>query len=812
MEPFHNLATPREDVRSGALDKSVYAASLSDLTRHSDAGRQYWDKSEFTKLTYRTSGLDAALDDIRARLHRGEGSGFRQIESSFGGGKTHSMIAMYHMCQDWDAKAVVIDGMDLDPSTQTVWGEIEKQLDGSVSAMSGMVAPGGGAILEALGKHDRVLILIDEIAHYLDGAKGVPGAAKVGVGESNMAAQTVNFLQKLFNKVSQLPHVCVVISLPGEDQVMEGKYFAQVRRVAGRQKQVVTVASDDDRPHIIRRRLFETDEAIMDERAAKTIRQYVDECVAGHSIPQSEADSYAERFRATYPFTPDVIDVLYGRWGSYPSFQRTRGALRLLSSVVHSLLGSDRPYITLSDIDLRVDVIRNELADHAGENMKSVISSDITSEQSGAARYGDTGVRAARAIFMYSFPAEDRGATKDDIKRAAFTEQDGHHAVGDKLDALRRSLFFLKLTDDGMFRFTANENVNWILDRAKHSVNDTDAEDMERKIIEGRAGSRFRRTYVWPEHHSRIDDIPGLQLVIMKHVDYDYCKRTITNTSPKSGRVNQNALAFVLPAADGVLADSIRMLLAVRDVRGRMGASLKPIDLGVLYTKEKDANDGIDTGLREKYSEVWLPNREDVIRRCSISNIHPKEDRRPFGDVIWEKLVNEFQIAERLDPQLFSGYEGTPEDKFNQLMRTCGERRPASLDVVRVAMERQEPGEAEPEPSPDDTKKPPKPPKAEPEPSPDDVGESEETEPEPPVAGVHCTDVVDRKAVAGWAGSIFVTLGNVPTTTVRLTVDQRSENEFSVHLDMTGKIPREVADSIRESITHGGEYREDESW
>ena len=814
MESFHKIVNPRTDVRNGIMDKSVYAASLGDLLRRSGAGKPYWNRREFDRLTYRTQGLDDALDDIRARLHEGRGNGFRQIETSFGGGKTHSMIAMYHMCRDWDAVPVVIDGMDLDPSDDTIWGEMERQLDGKIGKMSGKVAPGGSAILKLLDRPKPVLMLIDEISHYLDGSKGVVGASNVDVGESNMAAQTVNFLQKLFNKVGQLPRVCVVISLPDRDQVIEKKYYEQVQQVAGRQRQVVTVATDEDIPHIIRCRLFDTDEAVISDRAAGIIKSYVNECVAGRSIQQDEADTYAERFTATYPFTPDVIDVLYERWGSYHSFQRTRGVLRLLSSVVHSLLESDRPYITLSDIDLRVDEIRKELLYHAGSNIESVISADITGRQSGAARLGDAGVRAAKAIFMYSFPAEHKGATRDDIKRAAFTAEDGHHKVGDTLDSMRRSLFFLELTDDMLFRFTHTENINRVIDRAKRSVSGSDADAMERHILQERAGTKFRHTYVWPDHTSRIDDIPGLQLVIMEKADIEYCKKAVTNVSPKSGRVNQNALVFVMPVADGVLSNSIREMLAVHDIRRRIGKALKPADAAILDKTEKGAKGGIEVGLREKYAEVWLPSKDEVIRRCGISGRHPDEDRLPFGDVIWQKLVGEFQIAERLDPELFSGYDGSPEDKFNQMMRTCGERRPASLDVVRAAMERpakpSDSGGSQGAPGGGGGTIVDYPPPGAKRPKPDESEPPKEPAP-PPVAGIHCTDVMDRETVAGW-GSIFITLRDIATTTVRLTVDQRSENEFSVQLDMTGKIPRDVANSIRESVSDDGEYSEDESW
>ena len=190
--------------------------------------------------------------------------------------------------------------------------------------------------------------------------------------------------------------------------------------------------------------------------------------------------------------------------------------LRLLSSVVHSLLKSDRPYITLADIDLNVNEVRAELTDHVGQNIASVVGMDITSEQSNAAQLGEVAVRAARAIFMYSFPAENRGATEDDIKRAAFTGEISHSSVGDILTKMQRRLFYLALTDDGMFRFTHEENINRLIDRALHSVNDVDAEAEERDILGRGTGAKFRKVYVWPEHYVRIDDIAGLQLVILK--------------------------------------------------------------------------------------------------------------------------------------------------------------------------------------------------------------------------------------------------------------------------------------------------------
>ena len=816
MAAFYELIEPREDVKNGIDDMSVYAASLSDLLQRSEAGRRYWDGREFQKLTYKTDGLQEALEDIRLRLHDGRGNGFRQIETSFGGGKTHSMIAMYHMCKEWDALPVVIDGTTLDPATETVWGEMQKQLDGSITDMERKVAPGGAAIIKLLERKKPVLILIDEISHYLDVSTGVT------VGESNVAIQTVNFLQKLFNKVGQMPHVCVVISLPDKDQVLEESYYTQVQMLAGRQRQLITVATDADIPHIIRQRLFKTDEAVVADRSADIIKSYVDTCKAGSSILIGDANEYGERFKDTYPFTPDVIDVLHGRWGSYQKFQRTRGALRLLSSVVHSLLGSDRPYITLSDIDLSVDSVRKELLSHIGANMEFVINTDITSAQSGAIRQGEAGVRAARAIFMYSFPSDKKGATQADIKRAAFTSIITHSEIGDALSTLRRSLFFLELADDDMFRFTPTENINWIIDRATKSVSDSDASDLEYNLIyeaiSKHTGSRFHKVHIWPDDdaQTKIDDIDRLQLLILKNPDKEFCKKTVTTVSVRNGRANQNALVFVMPTTNGALSDSIRKRLAVKSIRHQMGLeSEKHVNKRVLDDTYKKAHGGIERGLRERYADIWLPDKDETVKQCRTDNVQPYDDNIPLDDIIWKKLVSQYQIAVKLDSSVLDIYNGDENEIFRRMMRTRGERRPASINVIEAAMAKKIErdinaaggsgstlGHSITDASiPSDSGS-----------APSRIVDTMPSGEVSHVEGIRCTDTVDIEKIWEWKDSIFEAVRKHCTSTMRLVVEQRNENTFDVALDMTGMIPRKIADGIRGSLSDDGKYDEDAGW
>lgn len=339
MKSFGELVEVRPDVRDGTLDQSAYAASLGDVVSGVDkpAAKEYRDPVRFREMTYETDGMRRVLEDIRTRLQDGRGNGVRQLETSFGGGKTHAMIAMYHECRKWNATPVVIDGQTLDAS-KTLWGEIEMQLDGHIAKMTGHTAPSGTQIYELLsGRNKPILILMDEIFNYIAVATGVM------VGNSDLAAQSISFMQRLNGQLGSLPNVCLVVSLSDRDDVLsadtraakiQNEYYEKLQNITGRHRQLVTVSEYKDISHIIRCRLFSTKENLIEYGAKDTIQYCITQMKNGGSLSADEAKGYAKRFGDTYPFTPDVIDVLHNRWGAYPTFQRTRGVLRLLSLVV----------------------------------------------------------------------------------------------------------------------------------------------------------------------------------------------------------------------------------------------------------------------------------------------------------------------------------------------------------------------------------------------------------------------------------------------------------------------------------------------
>ena len=264
--------------------------------------------------------------------------------------------------------------------------------------------------------------------------------------------------------------------------------FGQLRHVAGRVETTYTPVQEDEITEVIRRRLFSQ---IDMKGAGEAIRDFMDYANQESILPPgTEPSEYRKRFEAAYPFQPEAIDVLYQRWGSYPSFQRTRGVLRLLSFVIHSLKESTIPYISLADFDLSVQEIRQELLKHIGPEYDSVIAADITGQDAGAkkvdAGLGDAykglrlGSRAATTVFLYSFSGgPERGANLGEIKRSATTTGHPSSVLTEAVRDLQEKLFYLQ-HEGGESYFTNQPNLNSILLTRMENINERALDELRK--------------------------------------------------------------------------------------------------------------------------------------------------------------------------------------------------------------------------------------------------------------------------------------------------------------------------------------------
>ena len=621
MLPFYEVAVPHGDILGGRHTPEVFAAKLGEVFK-GKASDEYKDPTQFFENTHETEGLTRLLSVVERRLKGLGGDPVIQIQTPFGGGKTHAQIAMYHKASKWNARRVVIDGAAIDAEKETLWGMLEKQLMGKMDRFNRVTSPGRDALCELLSKQRKpVLILIDELLEYATKAAGVE------VGDSTRAAQTVAFMQELTEAAGILKKVALVLTLPSSamehfDQTAE-RLYSQLQKVSGRVKKIYTPVEDHEIAEVIRHRLFSKFNEV---QAHKAIDEFMVYAKAQSLLPPGEPSVYRERFEASYPFLPETIDVLYHRWGSLRNFQRTRGVLRLLALVIYSLKKKKIPYISLADFDLSVQDIRQELLEHIGMAYDSVISADITGDDVGAKKVdmacGDSyktlklGSRAATTVFMYSFLGEleqnpVKGATLGEIKRSAAIPPYESSAVVEASEKLKRRLFFLQ--DDGeRVYFTTEANLNSILHTKMENLDDVEINACEEKLLKDSISGNTFKVFIWPKDGSGIPDDAELKLVILKEHD-DTLMKEILETKGKGPtiRANRNMLFFLTPLERERMGfyRHLREYLAYRAIDSEKRSELSRAQQQQVRAAYEKAEGALNDRLRRYYRTVFVPEK-----------------------------------------------------------------------------------------------------------------------------------------------------------------------------------------------------------
>jgi hypothetical protein len=692
MKPFHTVAIPDKDILEGRLTMDVFAADLWE-TYSGRAPEEYRDSQTFFKKTYLTEGLKNLLAVVQKRLQGAGGDPVIQIQTPFGGGKTHALIAMYHKAKEWKANTAVVVGTVLS-AEDTVWGTIEKQLTGSVKLLAGNASPGREKIRKVLEKSEPVLILMDEILQY------AIKAAAIKVGESTLAAQTTAFIQELTEVAGTLEKVCVVVALPSSalehfDEKGE-KLFQELQKRAGRVEKIYTPVGENEITRVIRQRLFSS---IDTTSAKKIVSEFIDYAEREGILPAGrEASDYRADFVESYPFSPEVVEVLYERWGTLPTFQRTRGVLRLLSLVIYSLKESSAPYITLSDFDIAESEIRRELVKHIGNEFEGVISSDISSNGSGSklvdkslgkAFQGLTlGSRAATAIFLYSFSGGiERGAHLGEIKRSATTVENPSSVVAEAVDQLKNKLFFLQSQNDKFF-FSNQPNLNRILLTKMENVKDSAVIDSERELLKEEISSSPKlKVFVWPQKPKDIPDNPELKLVVMGDRN-DQLMNEILSTKGETPRIYKNTVFFLTPseAERTHFVEQLKRKIAFEQIEADKTLALAEEQKREIKSSLKREEENVRDGLRRLYRLAFIPTK-DGLRELDIG-IPTYGEKKGIDEEVYDKLRAEQEILEKISPLVIKEKYLKERDYVktslisDSMLKTPGERRTFGNDVL----------------------------------------------------------------------------------------------------------------------------------
>ncbi|NPV88406.1 ATP-binding protein [Coprothermobacteraceae bacterium] len=694
MRPFWEVAIPHEDVSSGSFTMDTFAADLWAVHTQR-APEEYRDPKVFFERTYETKGIQEVAQLAFDRIQGKPRDAVVQLQTPFGGGKTHTLIYVYHRSKEWGAKTFVFSGDKFGADDRTIWEELEFQLTGKVERFAGKTPPGGQKIIEFLAQHQPLVMLIDELHDYLVKAQGAK------VGDSTLATQTLVFVQDLVTAIRQLDRAIAFLSLPASSPYPDEasvQILESLKRVVGRVEMVFSPVADEEVSSVIRRRLFKS---VKEKEAEGLIKQFVDYAGGENLLPQGiEKGKYRDMFMQSFPFQPEVIDTLYTRWGSLPNFQRTRGVLRLLALVVYNLIhsGSRRPYIRLADFDLDDRRIREELVKYIGQEYESVIASDISSERAGAKRVdellGSTykpyrfGTAAATTIFMYSFSGRlERGATIQEIKLSACEVGQPASIVVEALDKLKEHLFYL--SDSGWF-FTNRPNLNKVMLDKMDGITEEEVKEFERQVLVESLNRKFAN-YLWPERPADVPDDESLKLIILRRKDEELMQLIRDNVAQVPRRF-RNTLIFLCGKDDErvVFTEKVKRALAWKMVEADRSLTLTQEQRKDVGEKVRSARDDARHYLRNVYRLVLLPGGSG-FEEVDLG-IATYGDTSKIDEQVYNALRSQSKIVETLSPKLlFDKYLG--EQNFVEtaaiyraLLSAPGELRITSKRVLEEAI------------------------------------------------------------------------------------------------------------------------------
>lgn len=704
LKPWREVLPPHDDVATGNFAASEFAADLYKVAFGGEQDADYADPVEFFKRTYLTEGLVDLIGRAVRRLSGDDNAPpVINLQTNFGGGKTHSMLALWHVAcglpvgnfpQDTQdlltvngytgtkVNRVAIVGNHFSPSgvvkdngtkVNTIWGELAWQLGGPeafalvAQADADRTHP-GTALHELLAKYAPAVILIDEWVAY----------ARSLVGRDDLAGGTFDdqftFAQSLTEAAKGTSGVLLVISIPASSTGDDGDKIVagNAEEVGGthglealkRLQNVVRRVADQWRPassaeayQIVRQRLFTQPDAAALAAIGATARAYVEMYRKyNDDFPRESRDAaYEERIKRTYPIHPELFDRLYEEWSSLERFQRTRGVLRLMSTVIHALwTGEDAsPLIMPGSIPLATANVNSELTQYLQDSWKAIIDADVDGPNSEPARidtakplFGQRSLtkRLARTVFFGAAPtigSAHKGLERQRVFLGTAVPGDVpgnfHSALTQLAD---RATYFYSGSGKYWYDLQAN-----ITRTAKDQAERLHKEDVWAEIVrrlQDQAKSRgdFAGLHVCPQSNADIPDTDEARLVIV-HPKVAHKRGTdspakefaqqATEHRGAANRTNRNMLVYLV--ADEARLDELDS--AVRDYLGWTHVLANEADLDLTQNQKNQATqrqtqaDGtVNSRLLQTFTWALVPTQPDsgapfVIRETKVEGQSP---------------------------------------------------------------------------------------------------------------------------------------------------------------------------------------------
>ncbi|MXZ78951.1 MAG: ATP-binding protein [Gemmatimonadetes bacterium] len=613
LTPWRDIITPHADVAQGNFEQAEFAADLFEVLS-GNAEPEYQDPREFFARTYITQGLRDLLVGAARRLTGGGGDSIIELQTNFGGGKTHSLIALYHLASGAHAKELpgvgdilaeeglslpedvsraVMVGQMISPSKpeqvedsvslHTLWGRMAYQLGGreayELVRADDEAGTNPGAVLRTLFQQcGPAVVLIDEwVAYARQLRDGGDGPLLVG-GDFDTQ---FTFAQALTEAAGAVSNVVVLVSIPASDIEVGAERgrtaLEKLKNVVTRKATQWQPASPDESFEIVRRRLFDPVPAEMARVRDGVIRAYCDmyrDQAKEFPSGVGEAD-YRKRMELSYPIHPELFDRLFDDWSALDKFQRTRGVLRLMALAISQLWqrGDQSLLIMPGNLPMDSGALVSEMKKYLEEAWDPVIKSDVDGANALPLRIDNANShfgrlsatrRAARTVYMGSAPRPD-GKRGVDLKSVVLGCVQPGEPIGQFADALRRlSGEATHLYVDGaQYWYSLQPNVTRMAaDRAASNYSDNHADDeVKVRLANQRDRGDFAAVQVFAEGPGDVpDDDDGVRLVVLEpdathsandeHSPAVALAQSILDQRHGGPRLNRNLLVFVAATAN----------------------------------------------------------------------------------------------------------------------------------------------------------------------------------------------------------------------------------------------------------------------
>ncbi|HEY9872471.1 MAG TPA: Swt1 family HEPN domain-containing protein [Candidatus Obscuribacterales bacterium] len=688
LKSWREIVTPHPDVASGRYQQAEFAADLWQV--YLDEGSdEYRIPTEFFRRTYLTEGLKQLLTNALTRLSGKSGDPVIELQTNFGGGKTHAMLALYHLFFGVSAsdlpglepvfatagvsepaanvKTVVLVGNKISPGqlhqkkdgtvVRTLWGELAWQLGGKegyemVREADETATNPGDNLKQLFNRYAPCLILIDEWVAYarqLHEEKDLPA----GSFDTHFT-----FAQTLSESAKNANRTLLVVSIPSSDIEIGGdrgkEALDRLKNAIGRVESPWRPASAEESFEIVRRRLFQplTDRDLFVARDAvvRAFSEMYRQQSQEFPLECREAD-YERRLKEAYPIHPELFDRLYSDWSTLDKFQRTRGVLRLMAKVIHSLWEQgDRSLLILpANVPMADAQVQSELTRYLDDQWVPVIEKDVDGINSlpvlldgqnpNLGRYSACR-RVTRTIYLGSAPtlrASNRGIEDRRIKLGCVQPGESPATFGDALRRLTDQATYLYLDGNRYWISTQPNVTRTAQDRAAQIKQDPDRvwEEIVRRLRNDRQRGEFAGVHIAPNSSADIpdDENMGVRLVVLgpQHPHSSKAKDSparhqaeeILATKGASPRYCKNLLLFLASDKTKIdhLVQSVCQYLAWDEiVRDKEILNLDVFQSNQATSKQKDTDKTVELLLQEAYQWLLIPTQPN-----------------PQGAIVWEE-------------------------------------------------------------------------------------------------------------------------------------------------------------------------------